>query len=175
MGEVVKLPSMPIGFDIGGVVTDGAARYDVRHWLDDEVGYLLTPTNPGFRREFKRLVDARYDPQDIYFVSKCNATTAAHSQEYLAAYGVHDLGIPKENLLFTPTREGKAPIIRELGLRAFADDRAEILVSLHGIVEHRLLFKPNPEEAAQFGGDDPGITTFFRWQRMVDHLIALPA
>jgi hypothetical protein len=164
-----------IGFDVGGVVTRSDARKTAT-WLDNETHYLETPCNPGFLSSLGRLMTGGVSPANIHFVSKCRPATAERTRIFLEHIGVHsgDYAIPPDNVHFTETRDGKAPIVRRLEIDRFMDDRAEVLSHMHGIVPDLYAFCPEPDELAEYGWEGPDLRVVHSWDEAVDLMLAEP-
>jgi hypothetical protein len=114
-----------LGIDIGGVIISRSGEGADTQFFTS--AYLETPPVPGAIEAISRLAHQRFDGR-AHLVSKCGAAIAAKSREWLDAQKFFDrTGIPRENMHFCPTRQGKAPICERLGITHFVDDRADVL------------------------------------------------
>jgi hypothetical protein len=85
----------------------------------------------------------RYDPANIFIISKCGEEIERKTRLWLEGNRFYvRTGFRIANLHFCRTRAAKAPIAARLGLTDFVDDHAEVLAYMDGIVDRRYLFGP---------------------------------
>ncbi len=136
-----------LGIDVGGVII--ARSNDGTDTSFFSNNYLKTTAVKDAVRVIAELVERRFG-QNTYIVSKCGANTERKTLEWLYYHQFFSAtGILHEHVRFCRTREGKAPICRELGITHFVDDRLEVLSHL-STVPHKFLFQANPREVKKF-------------------------
>jgi hypothetical protein len=138
-----------LGIDFGGVIHGVTYRPDgpdtfLEGTLDEA---LATPAMPGALEALARLnklFDAR-----VWVVSKCGPRVQSRTEQWLDHNNFFtQTGIERSHVSFCRQRPDKAPRCAELGITHFVDDRADILESMVGIVEHLFMF-------ASRGGETP--------------------
>lgn len=116
-------------------------------------GTLIKPGHSGMEKEpwdhafrvVKRIV-TELSPK-AYIVSRVNEEQKKRALWWLDKYSVHEMtGIPKENVFWCAERPQKAPIIKDLGITHFVDDRPEVFAACAGLGRNltKILIKPDP-------------------------------
>lgn len=139
-----------LGIDIGKVIIDGARNdgTDTAFFSDN---FLRTSALPGAFEAIGNLV-SRFGSEHVYLVSKCGVPIQEKSLAWLTHHKFFEqTGMQPNNYRFCRRRAEKAGICRALGITHFIDDRAEILVSMQGIVTHRYVFNPTDRELQRYG------------------------
>lgn len=139
----MKHPLRPtLGIDIGRVlISAGEQAGDTSFLGSTEAVALETPPMPGAFAAVTMLVEA-YEGR-VHLVSKCGPGVQQRSLRWLARHRFHEVtGLSPRQVHFCRERREKAGIASRLGLHAFVDDRADVLLPMAGIVELRLLFGP---------------------------------
>lgn len=87
-----------------------------------------------------------------WIVSKCRRRRVRLNVKAWLEYSerLKQLGIPIDHIEFCDRNWQKAEIARRLRLTHFVDDSLEVLIHMP-FVPHRFLFRPDPEEVAEFG------------------------
>jgi hypothetical protein len=130
-----------LGIDVGRVLIAGDGP-DSSFLGGDDAAALRAPEVDGAQATVARLV-ARVTAAGghVALVSKCGPRIQARTRAWLAARRFHEeTGIAESAVHFCRTRPEKAPIAKRLGLTHFIDDRADVLVTLDGIVPVRIHF-----------------------------------
>lgn len=124
---------MRIGIDIGNVIIGGEGA-DTQFFTDD---YLSTPEVEWAWEVIRTL---KLKGHELHIISKCGHTTEEKSMKWLYLKGFIEL-VPTHRIHFVRKRELKAPMAQALELDIFIDDREDIIESMHGVVEHPILFR----------------------------------
>lgn len=123
---------MRIGIDIGRVIIGGDGEDT---FFSDK--FLDTPAVHG---SFKAIEDLNRN-HDIYLISKCGEMVEIKTDYWLAdKWFYYFTGVSRAKTYFVRHRMDKAPVARALGLDVFIDDRQDIIDSMEGIVDTRILF-----------------------------------
>jgi hypothetical protein len=127
-----------LGVDVGRVLVSGEGSDTSFFSASDELA-LATPEVPGAIAAVVRL--ARLLQGRVWLVSKCGPRIQQRTRAWLDHVGFYaSTGLPADHVHFCRERKEKAPICKRLGISAFIDDREDVLASMEGLVEHRLLF-----------------------------------
>lgn len=127
------MEKIKVGIDIGNVIIGGGGE-DTSFFTD---GFLNTPMIPGAFDSIKELSKS----YDIWLLSKCGTKVQEKTLLWLADKDFFaETGVNPEQVIFCKTRPQKAGIAQENGFRVFIDDREDIIESMKGIVEQRILF-----------------------------------
>ena len=149
-----------IGIDIGGVISQ--FKNDGRNNGE----FLKSPPLKDALQVIAELVEHRFGTE-VYLVSKCGFAMQRDTRRWLAAQHFYDrAGVAPDHVWYCITRAEKADIARVLGLTHFIDDRLEILNYLAGIVEHRVLFRPNQHEVAKYFKALPFVKRVETWDEV---------
>jgi hypothetical protein len=179
MAELLHIPTNQevreiLCIDVGGTVTDASGRYKGGPWLDNPDTYLQTPLQDGFQEALGELIDARFDRNAIFFVSKCDELTEARTREYMEVHGMHEqFGVPRGNFRFTRTRD-KSQAVREIGGTHMVDDRLEVLKGLIGVARYLHHINPDPAEAARFADAVPHVIPSIGWRATAAAILRTP-
>lgn len=147
-GTVVRL-----GVDVGGVIISRANDHTDTSFFSDN--YLNTTAEP---HAFEALRDLNTILMgEVYIVSKCGPKVEAKTRAWMAHHDFHGrTGIQPAHLHFCRTRAEKAPIVKQLGITDFIDDKAEVLSYIRdgggNQVKRLYLFKPDDAEVMRHGG-----------------------
>lgn len=152
-----------LGVDIGRVIIQGDGP-DTNFIGGSEEEAMQAPAMAGVLESLTRLVP-RFD--DVWIVSKCGPRIEARSRQWLDRHRFFETtGIPRENIRFCKQRKDKALICLDLGIGFFVDDRADVLVPMAGVVDHRFLFgAPSSRE--------PGLVPVPTWAAAEDAIAHL--
>lgn len=124
---------MKIGIDIGRVIIGGDGEDTL--FTED---YLNTPMVEGAESALFSLFD---EDHEMHLISKCGEKVEEKTLTWLFFHGwLHNGIIPLHRMHFVRKRHLKAPMAQALELDIFIDDRQDIIDSMDGIVEHRILF-----------------------------------
>lgn len=123
---------MKIGIDFGNVICGGGGE-DTSFFSDN---YLRTPELAGAWTSIAALRNAGHE---LHIVSKCYPTVEAKTVKWVDVHGFY-LNFKQHRVHIVRKRELKAPMCKALELDIFIDDRQDIINSLHGVVEHPILF-----------------------------------
>lgn len=127
------MSKLRVGIDIGNVIIGGGGE-DTSFFSD---GFLKTPMIPGAFDSIKEIA-AKHD---VWLISKCGARVQERTRDWLEDRDFFEItGVNPEQMIFCKTRPEKAVIAERLGLSVFIDDRDDIIDSMEGIVEQRILF-----------------------------------
>lgn len=121
---------MRIGIDIGNVIIQGGGP-DTQFFTDN---FLATPEMEGAHFSIRNL---HFD-HELHIVSKCFKVVEMKSLKWLESRGFHEL-IPLHRTHFVRKRPLKAPMAQALELDIFIDDMEDVIESMEGVVEHRIL------------------------------------
>ena len=122
-----------IGIDIGNVIFGGGGE-DTSFFGEN---FLETPVIHGSFEAISELAQEF----DIWLVSKCGQKVQDKTLLWFAHHGFFEAtGVNPEQVIFCRKRNEKAGIAESLGLRAFIDDREDIIDSMEGIVDQPILF-----------------------------------
>jgi hypothetical protein len=137
-----------IGIDIGNVIVGGGGE-DTSFFSDN---FLKTPKIDGAFEAIQSLAEEF----DVWLLSKCGQTVQDKSLAWLLHHDFYKTtGVNPEQVIFCRQRNQKAGIAKNLGFRAFIDDRNDIIDSMEGIVDQPILFtsweevKVRPAESFQ--------------------------
>ena len=143
--------SRRIGLDVGGVIIDAIGNDGTDTDLRGD-RYMETTPVAGVFNAVKRLIE-KYGADNVFIVSKCKAIIEGKTREWLAGNNFYGFtGFNPSNLYFCETREGKAPIVEDLEITDFVDDRADVLGHMEGIVARRYLFGPQSDTEQNVDG-----------------------
>ncbi len=148
-----------LGVDFGGAVHDvtykpGQPDTFLEGSFEEAMG---TPAMPCAIEALARLVDAFEG--GVWVVSKCGPRVQNLTENWMDRHDFCALtGIDSNHLVFCWQRSDKASRCAELGITHFVDDRADVLVTMEGIVTYRFMF-------ASRGGQAPaGAWRADNWQ-----------
>ena len=149
-----------LGIDIGGPIIN-----HVDDWLPDELvgdAYLETGVTRGAFKAIRQLVEKRFG-ENVFLVSVRRLDTIKNTLAWLEHHNFYKLsGVKEGNTQFCQKRVGKGQICQDLGITHFIDDKLENLSYL-ATVEHKILFRPNPDEVAKFLSYLVGVTQVNSW------------
>lgn len=154
-----------LGIDIGKVIIDGAHNdgTDTAFFSDN---FLRTTALPDAFKSIGNLV-SRFGSEHVYLVSKCGLRVQEKSLAWLAHHNFWEqTGMNPNAHRFCLRRSEKAGICKTLGITHFIDDRAEILVSMQGIVTHRYVFNPTDRELQQYADRMQGEQIVRSWAEL---------
>lgn len=154
-----------LGIDIGKVIIDGARNdgTDTAFFSDN---FLRTTALPGAFDTISKLV-AQFTPENVFLVSKCGPRVQEKSLAWLAHHKFWEqTGMDPKAYRFCLQRSEKAGICKTLGITHFIDDRAEILVSMQGIVTHRYVFNPSDRELQRYADRMRGEQVVRSWAEL---------
>lgn len=136
------------GFDIGGTII--------------RPGYIKEkPPWPEAFRVIWRIVD-ELSPV-AYIVSRVTEEQKVRGQAWLKQFDVHAItGIPPENVRWCLECKDKAPIVAELGITHFVDDRPEVMKYLAPEVV-KIMIKPDPVHLWEHHKDITNYTVCSDW------------
>lgn len=124
---------MKIGIDIGRVIIGGNGEDTFF-----SAKYLETPVVEGARESLEELW---WQEHEVHLVSKCGENVEYKTMDWLLDREfIPSSVIPTHRIHFVRKRHLKAPMAQALELDIFIDDRQDIIDSMEGIVEHRILF-----------------------------------
>ena len=160
-----------LGLDIGGVILDARTNDTDTSLFGPR--YLEAKAVAGAFDGIRELVDRKF-VERVHLVSKCGAQTQRRTRAWMDHHGFFErTGVLPENLHFSLTREGKAPICRLLRVSHFVDDRLEILGFLADAgVPNLYLFNPMEAEVANHAKRLPLVHVVNDWDALVKSLIA---
>jgi hypothetical protein len=150
-----------LGVDFGGVIHGVTYRLGGPDtFLEGSLEEALaTPAMPGAMEALARL--GMLFKGRLWVVSKCGPRIQDRTEKWLDHNDFYaQTGFERSHLNFCRQRPDKAPRCAELGITHFIDDRADILESMEGIVEHRFLFASRGDEAptgAHYAEDWPTV------------------
>lgn len=122
-----------IGIDIGNVIIGGGGE-DTSFFGDN---FLRTPEIKDAFVSIAKLSEE----YDVWLLSKCGQTVQDKTLAWFKDRNFFALtGVNPEQVLFCRQRNQKAGIAQNLGLRAFIDDREDIIDSMKGAVDQPILF-----------------------------------
>lgn len=136
-----------LGIDIGRVIiAPGDSAGDTSFLGGTDEDAMQTPPSRGAFETIAELVEAFAGR--VWLVSKCGPRIQARTRLWLARWRFHEhTGLPSRQVRFCLKRHEKAPICATLGLRAFIDDRPDVLGPMAGIVPWRFLYGPQRRPA----------------------------
>lgn len=136
-----------LGIDIGRVIISDVDGGDDTSFLGgDEARAMQTPPARNSLETIAALVEALEGR--VWLVSKCGPSVQARTRRWLVHHRFHEhTGLRRDRVRFCRQRHEKAPICAELRLRAFIDDRPDVLAPMAGIVPWRFLFGPQRRPA----------------------------
>ncbi len=134
------------GSDVGGVILEEEFRTGASF---HETGVLKRRLVEGALQGMRALVEL-LGTESVFLISKKRSEPQAVTKGLFAFRFFEETGIPETNLHFCEERSQKAGIGARLGLTFFADNRAEILQPMLGVIPHLFLFCPSEEEAAAY-------------------------
>jgi hypothetical protein len=155
-----------IGIDVGGVIIDGLTNDNTDTSFRGD-NFMRTSSVTGAFTAVKQIVE-RYGATNVFIVSKCGPVIENKTRLWLPGNGFYEqTGFSPDNLRFCLDRAGKAPIVKELEITDFIDDKEEVLGYMDGIVKRRFLFGSqrtaprNPESLIIVNG----------WSEALSHLL----
>jgi hypothetical protein len=160
-------PEPRLGFDIGRVlIAPGDTADDTSFLRGSDRDAMRTPAAPGAFDALAALCGAAGGR--VWLVSKCGPRIEARTRAWLAHHDVFArTGLAPDHVRFCARRPDKALHCRDLGIRAFVDDRADVLRHLEGVVVLRLLFGPQRRAAP------PGTLPVRDWAEVAAVLLPL--
>jgi len=122
---------MNIGIDIGRVIIGGNG--------EDTFFTDMFFDTPEVENAYGSMLNLKNAGHEIHLVSKCGTSVEDKSIKWLNLWGYFYI-VPSHRAHFVRKRHLKAPMAQALELDIFIDDRQDIIDSMEGIVEHRILF-----------------------------------
>ena len=154
-----------LGIDIGKVIID-SARNDGTDTAFFSDNFLRTTALPGAFETIGKFV-AQFEPENVFLISKCGLRVQEKSLAWLAHHNFwKQTGMNPQAYRFCLRRPEKAGICKALGITHFIDDRAEILVSMQGIVTHRYIFNPSDKELRRYANHLQGEQIVRSWTEL---------
>lgn len=154
-----------LGIDIGNVIIDGVHNDSADTSFFSENFLRTTPVPNAF--DTIRTLVSRFGSENVFLVSKCGLNVQKKSLAWLAHHDFWEwTGINPLAFRFCQRRPEKAGICQGLGMTHFIDDRAEILISMQGIVKHRYIFNPTDRELRQHADRLQGEQIIRSWDEL---------
>ncbi|MBI2552012.1 hypothetical protein HYW17_01775 [Candidatus Uhrbacteria bacterium] len=126
------------------------------------------PAVPGAFRAIARLVQ-RFGAENIYLVSACSQMTEKKVRMWLIDRGFYRAtDVLQDHAIFCRTFEAKAKIAQSLRLTHFVDDRPDVLYYMRNVVPVRILFRPEEEALARWGGISDGVFQESTWRGVLN-------
>ena len=136
----MKTRDTAFGTDFGGVINPGGRGAD--SFFSDN--FLETPRLPDSFETLAAL-NAVYG-NEMYVVSKCGPRIQDRTLRWMEANNFYgETKIAPDHIIFCLERIQKAGICRELGIRAFIDDHADVFANFDASTT-RYLFGPQSDE-----------------------------
>lgn len=158
-----------LGVDIGGVIYDLARDFQPNKVVTEEE-VLNTPAIPGAIESLAVL--NRHDFKDsIYLISKYGPDGPGSIQKWLEKQNFYELtGISRDHLYQCAERHEKAPIVRDLGVTHFVDDRAEVMSYFADFVPNLYHFQSLLEDKEEWGSKISNLTFVNSWEELLEIL-----
>jgi hypothetical protein len=159
-----------LGVDIGGVIFDN--RTYLNHSARNDELFMSTPAIQGSFEALATLNTSRFKDA-VFLISRYHkAHGPQRMQEWLARQQFYErTGIPESHLYQCEERHQKAPIVKELGITHFVDDRAEVMSHFADIVPHLYLFQGTREESNEWAPSIPQLKYVENWEELLAELM----
>jgi hypothetical protein len=149
-----------LGVDVGGVIIQRVSNDADTSFFSGK--YLSTPPVAGCIDALRALVESPFG-KNVYIVSKCGPEVERRTREWLEHHRIYrETGIQRDQVHFTLTRAGKAPICELLGITHFIDDRLDVLQHLTSVPQRYLFVGGNPADMRATQAPD-GINVAATW------------
>lgn len=151
-----------LGVDVGGVIFDQASL--PAGDINDDAFFAVPPVTDSI--ESLAALNQGIFKDAIYLVSKYNIETGPEGiRAWLERQNFYDrTGIPREHLYQCAERREKAPIVRELGITHFVDDRAEVMSYFADFVPNLYHFQSLLEDREKWAIKIPNLIFVDNWK-----------
>lgn len=146
-----------IGFDVGGVIVRHREERDLESGVDTAglmgADYLHAEATVGALDTLAEVVKS-LGSENVHIISKCGPETEARTRGWMEFSAFFEkTGIQRKNVHFCRDVKDKAPLVAQLKLDAFIDDRIDVLRPMLSLAAVRpILFMPKQEagQSAEF-------------------------
>jgi hypothetical protein len=155
-----------LGIDFGNtIITTGPDSF----WSED---HLKCPPNEGSISSIRKLIKKCGD-ENVFVVSRVHSEkTKSKTLEWLATHVFQQTGLLLRNIRFCWERSEKGPIVSELGITHFIDDRPEVMSGLPETCKYRYLYNPILTDVDQW---EHKATVYKNWDDIYESiLLTLP-
>lgn len=151
-----------LGIDFGNtIITTG----DGTLWGTE---HLKCPPNEGVISSLRKLVPA-FGDENVFVVSRVESErTKSKTLEWLATHAFQQTGLLLRNIKFCWERSEKGPIVSELGITDFIDDRPEVMANLPETCKYRYLYRPINGDLEQW---DHKAVVYDNWYDISDAIL----
>jgi hypothetical protein len=159
-----------LGIDLGGVVFDFKPVFKPEGLTREEV--LATPEVRDSIESLAYLNQTIFK-DSIYLVSKYGKNSGPDStKDWLEQHNFHErTGIPIDHLYQCSEKEGKAPIVKKLGITHFVDDRAEVMSFFADFVPNLYHFQSLCEDRTVWASKIPHLIFVHDWKELTQILL----
>jgi len=155
-----------LGVDIGGVIFDFAPIFKTNGDVTEEE-ILHTPVMEGSIESLSVLNKTLFK-DSIYLVSKYGEDGPKSIQKWLEKQNFYErTGIAREHLFQCAERHEKAPIVKDLGITHFVDDRAEVMSHFSDFVPNLYHFQSILEDRNEWAKNIPNMTFVESWSELL--------
>jgi hypothetical protein len=128
----MKLSDIVLGIDLGNTIT---CKRDGKTVPQDQ--------------SFRVIRDLRSKIKAVYIVSRVTDEQSLRAYKFFNDFNFFEgTGLTPNKVRFCYERHEKAPIVRELGITHFIDDRPEVLVYMPNVMKFSM--NPDPDDLARF-------------------------
>ena len=157
-----------LGIDIGGVILDFALSFKSGGVSDE--GFMATPVVVDSIESIAELNKGVFK-DNIYLVSKYSNDGPEGIRKWLHSQKFYErTGIPESHLYQCRERDGKAPIVKELGVTHFIDDRAEVMSHFADFVPNLYHFQSKLENRDEYSAKIPNLIFVNSWKELMPML-----
>jgi hypothetical protein len=160
-----------IGFDFGDTIVKVDA--DENDLFRGDTPWLAEPFPEAIER-IARIVEV-VGSHNAFIVSKVKSKATMRTPEWFIRNDFFaKTGMLASNVHYCESRAEKVPIIQELGLTHFVDNRQDVQFYIQDIVTHRLLFRPDWTlecEVADIKNRLKGHRTVDSWQEVEEYFL----
>ena len=155
-----------LGVDIGGVIYDFAKTYRPEN-VPSEEEILNTPAVEESIESLAILNGSTFK-DSVYLVSRYGKDGPESIQKWLENQNFYErTGISRKHLFQCAERHEKAPIVKNLQITHFVDDRAEVMSHFADFVPNLYHFQSFLEDREEWSMKIPNLTFVESWDELL--------
>lgn len=160
-----------LGVDVGGVILD-FLRYEKQDPTYAKRHLEIPPVEHSIDSVAALNASEKFRGR-VFLVSRHRGDSPKYVLEWLRHQRFFEVtGIPESHFYPCRERHEKLPIVQQLGITHFVDDRAEVLSTMIGTVPNLYLFQDLDEVSGSFAKEREHMRFFETWDELLPALLA---